>query len=145
MKSICEFGFARARCAPVRRKPLNASLVVPRRSRMRKEETLQKIKAAESQVRGTKETVLVERDRILRDARREAFELRETLRRQAETRHAEILQEAEAVTARHTEAHPPTGRCPGGSGKEGARPDLRTRTRPMTSQVQSAHAALAPT
>src|SRR5437879_8436263 len=95
MKSICEFGFARARCAPVRRKPLNASLVVPRRSRMRKEETLQKIKAAESQVRGTKETVLVERDRILRDARREAFELRETLRRQAETRYAEILKEAE--------------------------------------------------
>src|SRR2546426_12496179 len=77
---------------------------------MRKEETLQKIKAAESQVRGTKETVLVERDRILRDARREAFELRETLRRQAETRHAEILQEAEAVTARQTEALLATGR-----------------------------------
>jgi len=77
---------------------------------MRKEETLQKIKAAESQVRGTKETVTVERDRILRDARREAFELRETLRRQAETRHAEILKEAEAVTARQTEAILATGR-----------------------------------
>ena len=77
---------------------------------MRKEETLQKIKAAESQVRGTKETVLVERDRILRDARREAFELRETLRRQAETRYAEILKEAEAVMARQTEAILATGR-----------------------------------
>jgi V/A-type H+-transporting ATPase subunit G/H len=69
---------------------------------MRKEETLQKIKAAESQVRGTKETVLAERDRILRDARREAFELRETLRRQAESRYAEILKEAEAVMAGET-------------------------------------------
>ena len=77
---------------------------------MRKEETLQKIKAAESQVRGTKETVTVERDRILRDARREAFELRETLRRQAETRYAEILKEAEAVTARQTGAILATGR-----------------------------------
>src|SRR5438093_8988162 len=110
MKSICEFGFARARPAPVRRKPLNASLVDTRRSRMRKEEALQKIKAAESQVRGTKETVTVERDRILRDARREAFELRETLRRQAETRYAGILREAEAVTARQTEAVLATGR-----------------------------------
>src|SRR5207245_8845792 len=99
MTSICDCSLARARCAPVRRKPLNASLVVPRRSRMRKEEPLQKIKAAESQVRGTKETVLVERDRILRDARREAFELRETLRRQAETRYAEILKEAAPVSA----------------------------------------------
>ena len=77
---------------------------------MRKEETLQKIKAAESQVRGTKETVLVERDRISRDARREAFELREALRRQAETRYAEILREAETVTARQTRAILATGR-----------------------------------
>src|SRR5437879_13919952 len=104
MKSSCEVGFARARCAPVRRKPLNASLVVPRRSRMRKEETLQKIKAAESQVRGTKETAPAERDRLLRDARREAFELRETLRRQAQPRYGVSLTEAGAATARQTEA-----------------------------------------
>ena len=70
---------------------------------MRKEETLQKIKATEGQVRGMKETVLAERERILRDARREAFELREQLRREAERRHAEIIHEAEAAIARETE------------------------------------------
>ena len=91
---------------------------------MRKEETLQKIKAAESQVRGTKETVLVERDRILRDARREAFELRETLRRQAETRYAEILKEAEAVTARQTEAFLARGRDEGDAVKAEAATNL---------------------
>ena len=70
---------------------------------MRKEETLQKIKATEGQVRGMKETVLAERERILRDARREAFELREQLRREAERRHAEIIHEAEVAIARETE------------------------------------------
>jgi V/A-type H+-transporting ATPase subunit G/H len=70
---------------------------------VRKEETLQKIKAAEGQVRGTKEAVLAERERILRDARREAFELREELRRTAERRHAEIIHEAEAAISRETE------------------------------------------
>src|SRR2546426_12724722 len=70
---------------------------------MRKEETLQKIKATEGQVRGMKETVLAERERILRYARREAFELREQLRREAERRHAEIIHEAEAAIARETE------------------------------------------
>ena len=70
---------------------------------MRKEETLQKIKATEGQVRGMKETVLAERERILRDARRDAFELREQLRREAERRHAEIIHEAESVIARETE------------------------------------------
>ena len=70
---------------------------------MRKEETLQKIKAAEGQVRGAKEAVLAERERILRDARRDAFELRERLRREAEKRHDEILREAKAPTAREAE------------------------------------------
>src|SRR2546425_11111942 len=124
MKSICEFRFARARRAQVRRKPLNASLVAPRGSRMRKEETVQKIKAAESQVRGTKETVPVERARILRDGRREAFELREALRRQAETRYAEILREAETATARQTEAILATGRDEAGSVKAEAATNL---------------------
>src|SRR5438445_11567937 len=110
MKSICEFGFARARCAPVRRKPLNASLVVPRRSRMRKEETLQKIKDAESQVRGTKETILAERERILRDARREAFELRERLRREAEAQSEAIIRTADEAVAREAETLLAAGR-----------------------------------
>src|SRR2546428_5023608 len=70
---------------------------------MRKEETLQKIKATEGQVRGMKETVLAERERILRDARRGAFEVRDQLRREAERRHADIIHEAEAAIARETE------------------------------------------
>ncbi len=91
---------------------------------MRKEETLQRIKAAESQVRGTKETVLAERDRILRDARRDAFELRETLRRQAESRYAEILKEAEAVTSGETEAILAAGRTEADSVKAEAATNL---------------------
>jgi V/A-type H+/Na+-transporting ATPase subunit G/H len=91
---------------------------------MRKEETLQKIKAAEGQVRVTKETVLAERDRILRDARREAFELREDLRRKAESRFAEILQEAEAVTARETERILAVGRSDADSVKAEAEANL---------------------
>lgn len=70
---------------------------------MRKEETLQRIKEAEGQVRGAKDAVASERERILRDARREAFELRETLRHESEKRHGEILREAEMATARETE------------------------------------------
>jgi len=70
---------------------------------VRKEETLQKIKAAEGQVRGTKEAVLAERERILRDARREAFELREELRRDAERRHAEIIHETDAAITSETQ------------------------------------------
>src|SRR5437667_2576714 len=77
---------------------------------MRKEETLQKIKATEGQVRGMKETVLAERERILRDARREAFELRESLRREAEKRYEEILREADRATAHETEAILAAGR-----------------------------------
>src|SRR5690348_11728609 len=110
MKYSRGLGLTPTEGARVGRKPLNSSLVLPRRSCMRKEETLQKIKAAESQVRGTKQTVLGERDRILRDARREAFELRESLRREAESRYVEILREAEVVTARETEAIIAAGR-----------------------------------
>ena len=77
---------------------------------MDKVETLQKIKATEGQVRGMKEAVLAERERILRDARREAFELREQLRREAERRHAEIIHEAEAAIASETEQIHAAGR-----------------------------------
>src|SRR5207244_13254625 len=77
---------------------------------MRKEETLQKIKATEGQVRGMKETVLAERERILRDVRREAFELREQLRREAERRDAEIIHEAEGGISRETEQMLAAGR-----------------------------------
>ncbi len=91
---------------------------------MQKVETLQRIKAAEAQVRGRKETVLAERDRILRDARREAFELRESLRREGESRYAEILRQAEAVTAHETEAILAAGRKGADSVKEEAATNL---------------------
>ena len=70
---------------------------------MRKEETLQRIKAAEAEVRRAKEAVLVERERILKDARREAFELREEFRQKAERRYEEIVRAAAAATSRETE------------------------------------------
>ena len=43
---------------------------------MGKEETLLKIKAAEAEVRAMRETAERDRDRITRDARREALDLR---------------------------------------------------------------------
>ncbi len=71
---------------------------------MDKEETLQRIKEAEAEVRREKGTALDEKERILRDARKEAFELRESLRGQAESRQAEILKAGEASTSREKEA-----------------------------------------
>lgn len=70
---------------------------------MRKEETLQKIKEVESRVRTSKEEALAERERILRTARREALELRDTLRINAEKIQEGILREADAATARERE------------------------------------------
>ncbi|HII40668.1 MAG TPA: hypothetical protein HA326_05565 [Thermoplasmata archaeon] len=71
---------------------------------MNKEETLQKIKAAEGQVREAKAAALEEKERILRDARKEGFELREALRGRAEKRQEEILKVSEASIAREKEA-----------------------------------------
>ena len=77
---------------------------------MKKEETLQRIKAAEGQIRSVKELAAAEREKILRDARREAFELRESLRREAETRYEDILREADRATALETESILAAGR-----------------------------------
>lgn len=70
---------------------------------MNKEETLQKIKHAEEEVRRAKAAALEERDRMLREARREAFDLRESLRRSAEGRQEEILKTSEAAIAQEKE------------------------------------------
>ena len=78
---------------------------------MKKEETLHKIKEAEGQVTESKKTVLAERERVLRDARREAFELREKLRLEAEKRYEEIVREADVATARETEKLLAAGRA----------------------------------
>lgn len=66
---------------------------------MGKAETLQKIKAAEAQIRATKEAAAQEREVALRTARREALELLETFREQAETRYREILGATQAGVA----------------------------------------------
>ncbi len=71
---------------------------------MGKEETLQRIKEAEAEVRQSRGTALDQKESLLREARKEAFELRETLRAQAEKRQEEIMRAGDAVTAREKEA-----------------------------------------
>jgi V/A-type H+-transporting ATPase subunit G/H len=71
---------------------------------MDKEETLQRIKATEEQVRRAKAGTLEERERILREARKEGFELRESLRGRAEKRQTEIMAASEASIAREKAA-----------------------------------------
>lgn len=70
---------------------------------MGKEETLQRIKETEAEVRQSKQAALDEKERMLRDARKEAFDLRESLRLQAEKRQAEVLTAGDAATAREKE------------------------------------------
>ena len=70
---------------------------------MDKEETLRQIKDAEARVRQSKEAARAEGEKVLREARREAFELRESLRVQAEKRQQEILRAGDATTAREKE------------------------------------------
>lgn len=67
---------------------------------MNKEETLHQIKEAEKQARRAKDAAAEERERILRDARRQGFELRESLRKDAEARQEQVLRAADATTAR---------------------------------------------
>lgn len=66
---------------------------------MGKAETLQRIKEAEMQIRTTKDEAERERERALRSARREALELLDTIREQAEARYREILTAAETEVA----------------------------------------------
>ena len=71
---------------------------------MDKEETLRQIKDAEARVRAAKTAAQAEGERVLRDARKDAYELRESLRAQAEKRQQEILRAGDAATAREKEA-----------------------------------------
>ncbi len=77
---------------------------------MGREETLQRIKDAEAEVRQAKAAAADEKERILRDARREAFELGESLRAQAEKRQEEILKAGDAAIAREKETALEKGR-----------------------------------
>jgi V/A-type H+-transporting ATPase subunit G/H len=66
---------------------------------MSKAETLQRIKDAEAQNRTTKEAAERERELALRNARREALDVLEKFREQAEARYREIVSAAEASVA----------------------------------------------
>jgi len=70
---------------------------------MQKEETLHRIKDAEERIRQEKATALDERERILREARRQGFELRETLRKTAERKQDEVLRQSDTSTAAERE------------------------------------------
>ncbi len=63
---------------------------------MGKEETLRKLKEAEAQVRALKDAAERERERALRDARREALELQDRLRADAEERYRQVVAGADA-------------------------------------------------
>ena len=88
---------------------------------MGKEETLQRIKDAEAEARQVKAAALEEKERILRDARKEAFDLRESLRAQTEKRQDEILKASAAATAHEKEAVLAKGR----QGAEALRSEAR--------------------
>jgi V/A-type H+-transporting ATPase subunit G/H len=64
---------------------------------MSKAETLLKIKEAEAQNRAAKEAAEREREQVLRDARREALDLLDKLREQAEALYQEIVKAAEST------------------------------------------------
>ncbi len=70
---------------------------------MKREETLAQIKEAEKSVRQAKDAAGNERERILREARREAFELRESLRKTGEARQEEVLRQGEAASVHEKE------------------------------------------
>lgn len=70
---------------------------------MGKAETLQRIKETEAQIRTAKAAAEQDRDRVLREARRETLDLLESLRNQAEARYREILTAAEGAVAAERE------------------------------------------
>ena len=78
---------------------------------MGKEETLLKLKEAESQIRSGKDAAEKEREQVLRNARREALELLEKLHEQAEVHYREILAVAEGPLKAERERILATGRA----------------------------------
>lgn len=71
---------------------------------MNKAETLSEIKRAEADVRSMKDAAEKEKERILREARREVLELHESLRQEAETAAAAVLRGAEEGIAKERDA-----------------------------------------
>ena len=78
---------------------------------MKKAETLLEIKGAEAAIQDMKRAAEAERDRIVREARREALELQDRLRREADERAAAILQDADAVIGKERDAILAKGRA----------------------------------
>lgn len=70
---------------------------------MNKEETLHRIKSVEEEVRRARDEAQAERERILRNARKEILELRDGLRAEAEKHGETILLEAETTTTKAKE------------------------------------------
>ncbi|MGQ0796363.1 MAG: F0F1 ATP synthase subunit B family protein [Methanobacteriota archaeon] len=70
---------------------------------MNKEETLHRIKSVEEEVRRTLDGAQAERERILRNARKETLELRDGIRADAERRGEAILRDAETTIAKAKE------------------------------------------
>ena len=91
---------------------------------MGKEETLLKIKAAEAEVHAMREVSERDRERILRDARSEALELRDTLRQRAEVQYREILAEAEASVRAERERILSQGRAEADRIRSGGRANI---------------------
>jgi ATP synthase H subunit len=71
---------------------------------LNKAETLSEIKKTEGGIRAMKEAATTERDQIVREARREALDLQERYRRDADERAAAVLRKAEEELAREREA-----------------------------------------
>src|SRR2546428_5419774 len=79
----------------------------PRAFRMSKEETLQRIKQVEAQIRTMKEEAEREREATLRNARREALELPEQFQEKGDAGYREIVSAAEGAIL-HARGQPPT-------------------------------------
>lgn len=105
---------------------------------MGKEETLLAIKKAEAEVRALKEAAERDRERILREARREALELRDTLRGKAEERARAILSEAEAAAQIDRERILATGNAEAGRVRARGRGNVEQATAMVLTKVRGA-------
>ena len=88
----------------IRAKGLNGDLRCAPGNTLNKAETLQEIRRAEAEIREEKEVASRERERIVREARKEALDLQGRLRTEAEGRAAAVVRDADAATAKEREA-----------------------------------------
>lgn len=91
-------------------KRLRGALQCAARTFMKKAETLAEIKRAEAEIRDMKSAADQEKERVLRDARREVLDLQESLRQEAEGAAAAIVRAADEQTAKERESVLAAGR-----------------------------------